>query len=318
MRPNEAASVIDGVLLLGFGGVTAECCGRFPTCPGRVECFVGKVLGDDPALAARVTEVAAHYHELGSTSPYNPLSLAQAAALEQELARRGRPMPVRCGFRNYRPWYSDGLDALATLGCRRIATLVLAPQRCRRSWEQYQEEARAAAAGRNDLAIVAEAPWWGSHPGYATACAAHIATATADWSCERFQSAALLLTAHAIPVPAERGSPYRAEVDACAAAVAAACGHPAHTVAFQSAPSPSRIPWSAPDLDAAVDAIVAAGHRELVVQAIGFLVDHVEVLYDLDHGLRAACAQRGLGYTRAVCVHDHPAFITALADTIPE
>ncbi|MHC5068478.1 MAG: hypothetical protein ACYTF0_07785, partial [Planctomycetota bacterium] len=85
---------MDGVLMLGFGGVTAECCGRQAECPGRVECFVSKVLGDDPRQAARVAEVAAHYHHLGGVSPYNALTAAQAQALAAELCTRGSAMPV--------------------------------------------------------------------------------------------------------------------------------------------------------------------------------------------------------------------------------
>lgn len=309
----------DGVLLLGFGGVTAECCGRKATCPGRVECFVSKVLGDDPRQAARVAEVAAHYHHLGGTSPYNELTFAQAAALEAELARRGRPMPVRCGFRNYPPWYVDGLAALRDAGCTRYRAVVLSGQRTQRGWEDYLDQCAEAAAGVDaaPARLGAIEPYF-DDPGFIQANAERIreALAAAGWDDERFAAAELILTAHAIPVPAERSSPYRAQVATTAGLVAEACGHPRHALGFQSAPDQSRIPWSTPRVEELVAEAAERGAQDIVVQAVGFLVDHVEVLFDLDQEVAAQCDALGVGYLRARCVHDHPAFIAALADRV--
>lgn len=299
--------VIDGVLLVGFGGVTAECCGRLPACPGRVRCFVSKVLGDDPRQAARIDEVAAHYAHFGDVSPYNERTNEQALALETALG-----VPVRCGFRNWPPTYDDGLQTLAAAGCRRIGLVVLAPHQTSRSWDQYIAEAEAAAreATAPVPAIIGVAePWW-DHPGFIDACADELRRAAGDWQSDD----ALLLTAHAIPQPAEARSPYRQQVAASARLVAEAAGHSAHRVAFQSAPDASRIPWSEPRLEAAIAELAVGGCRRLVVQAVGFLVDHIEVLYDLDVEAAAQCAELGLDYRRAACVHDHPAFIACLAE----
>jgi len=142
------------------------------------------------------------------------------------------------------------------------------------------------------------------------------AVAAAGWSAERFAAARLILTAHAIPQPAERASPYREHVAATARLVAEAAGHDDHVVGFQSAPDASRVPWSSPTVDELVAAAAADGVRDVVVQAVGFLVDHVEVLFDLDEELSGECRESGLGYLRARCVHDHPAFIATLADRV--
>lgn len=309
--------VRDGVLLLGFGGVTGTCCRRRDPCPGRPECFVGKVLGDDPRQAGRIAEVAAHYHALGGESPYNPLTERQAVALAAELDRRGRPMPVRCGFRNWPPWYQDGLAALREDGCDGYRALVLSLHQTSRSWDDYLAEAAAAAAGVDGAPVRrgVVAPYFAAD-GFVAASADRIRAVTADWESGRFRDAALVLTAHAIPVPAERVSPYRAQVVRSAELVAAAVDHPAHLLGFQSAPDASRVPWSTPAVEDQIRAAAAAGAREVVVQAVGFLVDHVEVRYDLDVEARALCAELGLGYTRAACVHDHPAFIAELADRV--
>jgi len=310
----------DGVLLLGFGGVTDTCCGRLATCPGRVECFVSKVLGDDPRQAARVAEVAAHYHHLGGTSPYNPATFAQARALEAELERRGQPMPVRCGFRNWPPWYAEGIRALRAAGCTQMRFAILSLHQCSRSWDDYIQQATETnhALGSDALPIVGTAEPLFDDAGYAAAAAARIqhAVTSAGWDDARFAAARLVLTAHAIPRPAEERSPYRDQVFATAARVAAAAGHPEHVVAFQSAPDASRIPWSTPRVEDEIARAASDGVRDVVVQASGFLVDHVEVLYDIDTEVRAQCADLGLGFARATCVHEHPAFIDALATSV--
>lgn len=308
-----------GVLLLGFGGVTNTCCGRLETCPGRVECFVSKVLGDDPRMAARVAEVSEHYHHLGGISPYNELTDHQAGALAAALAARGHDMPVACGFRNWPPWMTDGLTDLRAAGCDAVIPVPLSAQVSSRGWDDYLTELHATAEDMADgpRILPAVAPY-GIADGYAAACAAQIdqARREAGWSDERFAAAGLVLTAHAIPVPAERASPYRSHTEIIAAATAAACGHPEHVVAFQSAPDRSRVPWSEPRVEQVIADLAAAGTTDVVVQAVGFLVDHVEVVYDLDHEVADDCSEAGMTYLRAPCVHDHPRFISLLVDHV--
>ena len=148
------------------------------------------------------------------------------------------------------------------------------------------------------------------------ALAGRVREATAGWSPERFAAAELIFTAHAIPEPVARTSRYTQQFAETAQLVAAALGHLRHTVAYQSGPGDSRIAWTGPDIVPVVQAAHAAGARDLVVQAAGFLVDHTEVLYDLDVEARGEAARLGVGFTRAACVHDHPAFIAMLADGV--
>lgn len=319
---------IDGLLLLGFGGPTPGCCGRRATCPlpaGRAaagceaECFVAGILGDNPARMGRIGEVVHHYQETGGGfSPYNDLTRIQARALAAELARRGAPMPVELGLRHWRPWTRDGLDALRAAGSRQVGLLIMAPHQSSVSWDWYlkhaAEAAEALGATSPDLAAVVP-PWW-TMPGFITAGADRLREVTADWSAERLAAAELIFTAHAIPQPVETTSPYRQQFAESAKLIAEALGHPRHRIAFQSQPSDSRVPWSAPTIEAEVAAAHAAGATDVLIQACGFLVDHTEVLYDLDVEVRGQCATLGIGYTRARCVHDHPAFINGLADAV--
>lgn len=314
----------DGLLVLGFGGPTPGCCGRRPAdCthlgPGReAECFVSGVLGDNPARADRVAEIADHYRQLGGYSPYNALTRRQADALALELARRGHPVPVEVAFRHWTPWAVDAVRLLAARRCRRLALLVMAPHQSAVSWDWYLRHAAEAVetVGPGAPAIGRVAGTWFDHPGFIQAIADRLAEATAGWSAGRRAGARLIFTAHGVPEAVERGGPYRQQIETTARLAAAAFGHPEHGVAFQSAPAASRTPWSSPSIGQALDAAKAAGAAEVLVQACGFLVDHTEVLWDLDREAQLHARRLGLGWTRAACVHEHPAFIGALADAL--
>lgn len=316
-------ATIDGLLLLGFGGPTPGCCGRRTVCPKtagcEAECFVAGILGDNPARMGRIHEVVHHYQETGGGfSPYNELTKLQASALAAELAKRGSPMPVEIGLRHWQPWTRDGLAALYAAGSRHVGLLIMAPHQSSVSWDWYLKHAAEAAeflgAASPDLTAVVS-PWW-TMSGFIAAGAARIREATHGWSAERFAASELIFTAHAIPQPVESTSPYRQQFSETAALIAEALGHPRHRLAFQSQPTDSRVPWSAPTIEAEISAAHATGAREVVIQACGFLVDHTEVLYDLDVEAKTQCAALGLGFTRARCVHEHPAFISGLADAV--
>jgi len=315
-------SSIDGVLMLGFGGPTPGCCERRTGCsrlPGcEAVCFVAGILGDNPLRAQRVALISAHYQELGGFSPYNELTMRQGHALGLELARRGRPMPVACGFRHWRPWATTALRSLHGQGCRAVAVLVMAPHQSTVSWDWYLKLAAEASeelgAESPRLAGVV-APWW-KEPGFIGATIARLFEATAGWSTERRQAAALIFTAHAIPRPVEQTSPYRSQFGETAALAASGFGHPEHHLAFQSQPHDTGIPWSSPDIESVLSACAARGQREVLLCAAGFLVDHAEVLYDLDREAARIAARLGITLVRARCVHDHPDFIAMLAARI--
>jgi len=120
------------------------------------------------------------------------------------------------------------------------------------------------------------------------------------------------------PQPVESTSPYRKQFAETATLAAKALGHEQHAIAFQSQPGDSRIPWSAPTIEQAIEDAHRRGKRDVVVQAAGFLVDHTEVLYDLDVEAKQLADKLGITFTRAACVHDNPAFIRMLADRVEQ
>jgi ferrochelatase len=311
----------DSVLLLGFGGPTPGCCGRrgdaCPKTPGcEAECFVAKILGDDPRQRARIDAVAEHYHHFGGFSPYNDLTERQRSALEAAFTAAGEEVTVAVGYRNWSPWYADGWVELMDKGCRRTALAVLAPHQGKRSWDDYIDEATAAHAevpGAPD--IVGTAGPLFAHSQFIDALLGRIAEQTEGWSDDRRQRAGLLLTAHAIPQPAERGA-YRPQVEQTASLVAERAGFDTWHLGFQSAPDESRIPWSSPTVDDCLAEMADGGCDDIVCLPIGFLVDHMEVLYDLDTDLAGQATERGRPFHRAGTVGDHPDFIAALADSL--
>ncbi len=315
-------TMTDGILLLGFGGPTPGCCERRATCPKtpgcEAECFVAGILGDNPARATRIKEVTEHYHHLGGFSPYNELTQRQADALQQELTRRGRAVTIACGFRHWSPWSIDGLRALHHAGCSRAIVLIMAPHQSSVSWDWYLKHAAEAAEKLGAAAppiVGVVQPWW-LERGYIKATANAVRDAIIGWTPERFAAASLIFTAHAIPQPVETTSPYRKQFAETAAAAAKELGHDEHSIAFQSQPGDSKIRWSSPTIEQAIEIAHQQGKRDVIVQAAGFLVDHTEVLYDLDYEAKAFADKLGITLTRARCVHDDPVFIAMLADRV--
>jgi ferrochelatase len=153
-------------------------------------------------------------------------------------------------------------------------------------------------------------------PGFIRANADRLRECTAQWSPERFAAARLIFTAHAVPEPVAKTSRYVEQVRESAALVAAAVEHPEHHVAFQSAPPPGGVVWTGPDIIEAVEAAARDGVKDVLVQAVGFLVDHTEVTYDLDVEAGHRAQELGLRLSRASCVHDHPDFIATLANGV--
>lgn len=308
----------DNILLVAFGGPTPGCCKRTDPCPGEEAlCFVKGILGDDPRRAGRAGEVAAHYREIGGFSPFNALTFLQADALRAALAARGIRVPVRVGFRHWNPWIKDVVAEIARSGQRRTLALILAPHQSSVSWDWYQKVvAEACTAGGPQAPAVDYVDPWPTHAGYVQAAADGIRAVTAGWSPARLAATELVFTAHSIPEAVAKGAPYSRQFAETAAAVSATLGRPAHVLAYQSQATDASIPWTGPDINEVVKAASARGAKDVVVSPIGFLCDHVEVLYDLDIAARRTAAAAGIGFTRAPTVGSHPAFIAMLADLL--
>jgi ferrochelatase len=301
-------SGLDSVLLIAFGG---------PRAPTEIRPFLDNVTRGRGIPRERLEEVARHYEAMpGGRSPLSALTEAQAAGLRAALARADRPLPVYVGMRNWHPYVSETLERMARDGRRRALGLILSAFRCEASWERYMAD---VAAARADVAAAPEivyAPPWFEHERFVAAVADRVRAAFAEVPGGERDRTPLVFTAHSIPRAMAETSPYVADFTTAAAAVARRLGHARWSLAYQSRSGSPRDPWLEPDVVETIRDLAKAGERRVVLSPIGFVADHVEVLYDLDTEARAIAAQHGLAYHRAAAVNDHPEFVQMLAELV--
>jgi ferrochelatase len=301
-------SFADAVLLIAFGA---------PTAREEIRPFLQIVSRGRHISPERLEEVARHYERMpGGRSPLNELTERQAAGLREFLARSGRPLPVFVGMRNWHPFLSETLAAMASAGHRRAIGVILSPFRSEPSWERYMKdvaEARLQVAGAPEVAFAAP---WAHHPGFVAAAADRAQAALDAVPTAERPDVAVVFTAHSIPRTMADGSSYVDDFTAAARAVAKAVGLDRWTLAYQSRSGNAGDPWLEPDIGHVVQHLAAAGTRHMVVMPLGFVCDHVEVLYDLDIEARALAAGNGLAFHRASAVNDHPQFVAMLADLV--
>jgi len=304
-REMTAQDRIDAVMLVGFGA---------PTRPEQIRPFLDNLLRGRPIPKERYEEVVRHYEAVGGGSPYNELTNRQAKALSERLSRRGIEIPVVVGMRNWEPCVADAMRELSRAGARRVLGFILAAHRCEASWDRYLETVSAA---RKQLAgdapeIVYPAPWH-AHPKFIEASAARTRDALDRLSPKDAAQAHLLFTAHSIPVAMAEKSGYVDEVTESARLVAKTLSRENWSLAFQSRSGSPHERWLEPDIAPSLSAL---GGKAVVIVPIGFLCDHLEVLYDLDVAAREIADKVGVVMERAGTVGDHPAFIEMIASCV--
>jgi len=300
--------MIDAVLLIAFGG---------PEKPEDIRPFLEIVTRGRRIPPERLEEVARHYERMpGGRSPLNELTFAQARALQETLGEGGHARPVFVGMRNWHPFLHETLGVMAAKGVKRAAGIILSPLRSEASWERYTRDVAAAREKTPGAPEVAFAPPWFDHPGFVQAVADRTRAALDGVPPGERARTPVVFTAHSVPVAMADASPYVADLTAAARGVAALLGRPRFTLAYQSRSGSPRDPWLEPDVGGVLQRFAADGERHAVVVPIGFVCDHVEVLYDLDVEARALAAAAGLTLHRAEAVNDHPAFVAMLADLV--
>jgi len=299
-------SAADSVLLIAFGG---------PEKPEDIRPFLQLVTTGRPIPPDRIEEVAHHYEAIGGRSPLNELTFKQARGLRRLLKRDGVAAPVYVGMRNWHPFLHETLAAMKDLGHRRALGIILSSFQAEASWERYLADVAAAREKVGPGAPeVAYAPAWFDHPRFIEAVADRVAEALGRVAPEGRKAAPVVFTAHSVPAAMADGSPYVAQFTAAARAVAASLNHQRWSVAYQSRSGAPREPWLEPDVAEVLRQLAKEGVGDVVVAPIGFVCDHVEVLYDLDVEARQLAEKLGVHFHRAEAVNDHPAFVEMLAD----
>ena len=301
-------SAVDSVLLVAFGG---------PTARHEIRPFLEIVTRGRGIPAGRLEEVAHHYEQMpGGRSPLAELTFTQARGLEQALAQAGPALPVFVGMRNWHPFLHETLAEMAGKGARRALGIILSPLRTEASWERYMQDVAEARARVARAPEVGFAPAWFEYPRFVAAVADRTRTALGEIPQDTRASTPLVFTAHSVPVAMAEASPYVSDLTAAARAVARRLGHARWSVAYQSRSGSPRESWLEPDVTSVLRRLAADGERRAVVVPIGFVCDHVEVLYDLDVEARRVAAAAGLTLHRVAAVNDHPEFIAMLAELV--
>jgi len=304
------------VLLLAHG--TPETTDQIPE-------YLRNVVSGRP-LPQSVVEEIQHRYALIGHSPLTEITLEHAALVEAELAAAGQPVKVYVGMRNWRPYIADVVRQMRADGVAEAAVLCLAPQNSRTSVGLYRRAAEAEAAGmRIDFTEA-----WAHHPLLIDAFAERLRPALARLSAETGHPVPVLFTAHSVPLrtvqpppegdngprlwPGQGADPYAEEAQRTAAEVAAQVPEiPRWWFAFQSQGA-SGGPWIGPSVESTLDTIAAAGHKALILQPIGFLCDHVEILFDVDHLFRDYAVQLGIKLQRPESLNASPTLARAVAD----
>lgn len=305
----------DALLVLSFGG---------PEGPDEVEPFLRHVTAGRGVPAQRLADVAEHYHHFGGFSPINACNRELVRLLRWELHRQQIPLPVYFGNRNWHPFVEHTVAGMADHGVRRALVLATSPFGGHSACRQYHEDlARARAAVGAGAPELVKLRHFFDHPRFVDAWADSVLDA-----CRRATTAPqrLVFTAHSIPqaadrtagAPREGGRRYSHQVAAAARLVADQAGVANHDLVWQSRSGSANVPWLGPDILHHLDALAAAGCQSAVVAPIGFVSEHMEVLWDINHEARRRAQQLGICLTRAQTPGTDPRFADMVAELVAE
>lgn len=303
----------DAVLLLSFGG---------PEGPDQIRPFLENVTRGRNVPPQRLDEVAEHYLYFGGVSPINSINRALIAQLRAELVERGLDLPVYFGNRNWEPFVEDTVTTMRDDGIQCAAVFTTSAWSGYSGCTQYVEDiARARrAAGPDAPELIKLRPYF-DHPALVQIFADAIDAASGTLPAELAGGARLVFTAHSIPVAADqRCGPqlYSRQVAYAARLVATAAGYRDYDVAWQSRSGAPQVAWLEPDVGDLLSTLAGAGTKAVIVCPIGFVADHIEVVWDLDQELASQAKTAGVVLARAFTPNAHPRFARLAVDLIDE
>jgi ferrochelatase len=300
----------DAVLIVSFGG---------PERKEDVLPFLENVLRGKPVPRERLLEVAEHYHHFGGKSPLNDQNRSLVAAIEQKLAGEGPRLRVYLGNRNWHPLLSETLAQMADDGVRRALAFFTSAFSSYSGCRQYRENIADA-----QRIVGARAPGvdklrgFFNHPEFIAAVSERVREAIARLPRDRQGAARVVYTAHSIPRVMADHCQYEAQLREASRLVSQSLGHNTWNLAYQSRSGSPAQPWLGPDIGDELRRLAAEKVRDVVVVPIGFISDHIEVIYDLDTEAKAVAEGVGIHMVRAATVGTHPRFIAMIHDLIAE
>jgi ferrochelatase len=289
------------VLLMAYGG---------PDSLGDIPAYLLDVRGGRETPQHLVDEITDRYRQIGGSSPL--LGITQRAA-EKLSGRLG--VPVYVGMRHWTPYIKDAVARMIGDGVRHIVAICMAPHYSFMSIGVYRKHLEEALVLHDVPIEVDFVESWGTQPDYLRGLTEHVRAALERFPAERSGGVKVIFTAHSLPAfILERGDPYQAQLQETARLLAEQLGLPADrwTFCYQSA-AQTGTPWLGPPVEEVVPELAAAGERDLLIAPIGFIADHVEVLYDLDIGVQAIAREAGVHVERPEMLNDGDALVDALA-----
>jgi ferrochelatase len=305
-------SPYDSILFVSFGGPE----GREDVIP-----FLENVLRGRNVPRERMLEVAEHYYHFDGVSPINEQTRDLIAAVREELDLHGSDLPVYWGNRNWRPLLPDTLRRMAADGRRRTLAFVVSAYSSYSGCRQYREDiARAREEVGAEAPEVDKLRAFYNHPDFIAANADHLEQAMQRVSPERRSAARIAFTAHSIPSSMAAGCDYEKQLLETCRLVMEAAGVQANewNLVYQSRSGRPQDPWLEPDILDHLHSLHQEGVRDVIVLPVGFLSDHMEVLYDLDDEAQKLADELGMAMVRAATVGTHPRFVAMVRKLIEE
>jgi ferrochelatase len=306
----------DAVVLVSFGG---------PERPEDVLPFLTNVTRGRGVPPERLAEVAEHYHHFGGVSPINQQCRDLLDAVRADFAAHGLDLPLYWGNRNWHPMLADTVARMRDDGVRSALAFVTSAYGGYSSCRQYQEDIAAArAAVGPDAPVIDKLRQFWDHPGFVEPHADAVRAALATLDPARRATTRLVFTAHSIPTSmaataGPQGGRYTAQLAETARLVAASAAPDLrHDLVWQSRSGPPLVPWLEPDVNDHLAALAADGVTSVVVSPIGFVSDHLEVVWDLDTEAAETAKRLGLDFVRAGTPGVDPRFVTMVRELVTE
>lgn len=307
---SDVAQGYDSILIVSFGG---------PEGLDDVIPFLENVLRGKNVPRERMLEVAEHYRHFGGVSPINAQNRALIEALQVELRSADIDLPVYWGNRNWHPLLDETLNHMRADGRQRALAFFTSMFSCYSGCRQYRENiAEARERVGAGAPLVDKVRMGFNHPRFIAAQSDLTSRALQSIEPDTRRDAQLLFTAHSIPLSMAENSRYEVQLRETARLVAESVGHDRWELVYQSRSGPPQQPWLEPDICDRIEQLAAAGIGQFVVVPLGFVSDHMEVLFDLDTEAQQLCARLGATFVRAPSVGTHPEFVRMVRELIEE
>ena len=307
----ETELPFDALLVVSFGG---------PNGPDDVMPFLENVLRGKNVPRERMLEVSEHYQHFGGKSPINDQNLALIEAIKADLAANGIDLPVYWGNRNWHPMFADTLEQMKKDGIKKSLAFFTSMFSCYSGCRQYRENIiEAQEQVGPDAPEVHKLRMAFNHPLYIGASADRVQKALDQIPESRRSAARVVFTAHSIPLSMAENCKYETQLNEASRLIMEAIGENPWDLVYQSRSGPPQQPWLDPDICDHIQALHdCGGIEDIVIMPVGFVSDHMEVMFDLDTEAMDLCKELSINMVRAGSVGVHPQFVSLVSQLILE